>query len=109
MSTPAASAVGRVEAVVANLRNREISVSNPDDLARIMRIVNAFASHWQAQFNAAVADPEAPTNAEFAGFFLLKMKEHGKAILRAEAETAKRKDLSAAIVETGNIAADDLS
>lgn len=106
MAVPAANPVSRMETVAANLLGRELKVSDSDDLALLTRVVDRFASHWQTEFDAAAADPEQPTNAEKASFFLAKLGDIGRAILRAEGERAAREDPTV-IAAAGDAAAAD--
>lgn len=107
MATPESTAIERLVSVVANILNREITVANDIDL--LLRIVNRFAAHWQAHFNLLVADPTNPTNNEKAEFFILKMKEFGQDILRAEAKAESYESYESVIEADGDAAASDLS
>ena len=97
-----ATTIERMGAVVEALLNKTV------ESEQLLRIANRFAEHWQAEFDVLVLDPESPTNAELAGFFLLKVKKFGQDILHAagsaEAVPAAKADVELA----GDAAAADL-
>ena len=81
------------------------------DTSLLLRVAHHFANHggWRAEFDGLVEDPENPTNGEFAGFFLLKMKVFGQDVLRAEGRRQAGEDAAAAIAAAGEAAAADMA
>jgi hypothetical protein len=105
MPIPETTAIAKMATVVANLLDREITTQADSEL--LQRIAERFRQHWKSEFDALAADPASPTNAELAGFFLLKMKDFGKDILRAQGQQTVHPDAST-VAAAGEAAAADL-
>jgi hypothetical protein len=106
--TPETGAVARLEAIVANIKGAEVDRTVPADLALLLRITERFAETYAAEFAAYVADQQNPTNAELAGFVILKIKEYGQDVIRRKAEENQRVTEEAPITNAGATAAADL-
>lgn len=106
--TPETGAVGRLEGIVANIKGAEVDRNDADDLALLLRITNRFAETYADEFAEFVADQANPTNAERAGFVILKIKEYGQGIVRRRAEVNQRAIEEAPITNAGDTAAGDL-
>ena len=90
---PEGTSVGRLEAVVANLKNKAVDKGVPQDLDLLLRVADAFQTEWPEEFASLVVDAENPTANERAGFVLLKLKEYAQGVLRRQAQIAKRAEL----------------
>ena len=106
--TPETGEIARLEAVVANLRNVEVDRTDPNDLALLLRITDRFIATWEDEFLGLVADQQNPTNTEKASFVLLKLRQYGTGILRAQAEQEQAAIANEPIVEAGETAAEDM-
>jgi hypothetical protein len=106
--TPESNVVQRLAAIVANVTNGEVDTAAQDDQDKLDRIAQRFSSNFQDEFDAFVADQQNPTNAEYASFVILKVREYGRDVLRREAESEALATQNAPITTAGETAAQDL-
>lgn len=106
--TPESGAVGRLEGVVANIKNAEVDRTVTADLNLLLRVADRFAETYADDFAAFVADQQNPTAAERAGFVLLKIKQYAQGVVKKRAEVNQRVIEDAPITTAGSTASADL-
>jgi len=67
---PEPTPVQQAMVVIAQITGRTWDTTDPDDVEKLTRNITRFANHWPSEFADYAVDPDNPTNADLAGFFV---------------------------------------